>query len=79
MFGRYLNHLKRFQRVKYLSTYPAHQLVGMPALSPTMTHGTISCWKKQVGELVGAGDTIAEVETDKASMVDEFSLLSYFL
>lgn len=69
MFGRYLKPLQRFQRGRYLATYPTHQVVGMPALSPTMTHGTISSWKKQVGEVVGAGDTIAEVETDKASMV----------
>jgi pyruvate dehydrogenase E2 component (dihydrolipoamide acetyltransferase) len=61
--------MRRFQIVKYLSTYPSHQVVGMPALSPTMTHGTISSWNKQPGDVVAAGETIAEVETDKASMV----------
>ncbi|MHA1599202.1 MAG: pyruvate dehydrogenase complex E1 component subunit beta [Alphaproteobacteria bacterium] len=40
----------------------------MPALSPTMTEGTLSKWLKQTGESVAAGDTIAEIETDKATM-----------
>jgi pyruvate dehydrogenase E1 component beta subunit len=40
----------------------------MPALSPTMTEGKLSRWLKQVGEQVRAGDVIAEIETDKATM-----------
>jgi pyruvate dehydrogenase E2 component (dihydrolipoamide acetyltransferase) len=40
----------------------------MPALSPTMTEGTISKWLKKEGEEVSAGDVIAEIETDKATM-----------
>ena len=40
----------------------------MPALSPTMTEGTLAKWLKAVGETVAAGDVIAEVETDKATM-----------
>jgi pyruvate dehydrogenase E1 component beta subunit len=40
----------------------------MPALSPTMTEGKLSRWLKQVGEQVRAGDIIAEIETDKATM-----------
>lgn len=43
----------------------------MPALSPTMTSGTISMWKKKVGDKCVPGDTIAEIETDKASMAFE--------
>jgi pyruvate dehydrogenase E2 component (dihydrolipoamide acetyltransferase) len=40
----------------------------MPALSPTMTEGNLARWLKQEGERVKAGDVIAEIETDKATM-----------
>lgn len=40
----------------------------MPALSPTMTTGTLSQWKKSIGDAVKPGDLLAEVETDKATM-----------
>jgi len=40
----------------------------MPALSPTMTEGTVARWMKAVGDDVRAGDVIAEIETDKATM-----------
>jgi pyruvate dehydrogenase E1 component beta subunit len=50
----------------------------MPALSPTMTEGKLSRWLKHVGDDVRAGDVIAEIETDKATMeveaVDEGKL-----
>ena len=50
----------------------------MPALSPTMTEGKLSRWLKNVGDEVRAGDVIAEIETDKATMeveaVDEGKL-----
>ncbi len=50
----------------------------MPALSPTMTEGKLARWLKKVGEDVRAGDVIAEIETDKATMeveaVDEGTL-----
>src|SRR5579871_743008 len=50
----------------------------MPALSPTMTEGKLSRWLKNVGDDVRAGDVIAEIETDKATMeveaVDEGKL-----
>src|SRR4051795_12161559 len=50
----------------------------MPALSPTMTEGKLSRWLKHVGDDVKAGDVIAEIETDKATMeveaVDEGKL-----
>jgi len=52
----------------------------MPALSPTMTEGTLSKWLKSVGDTVKAGDLLAEIETDKATMeveaVDEGTLTS---
>jgi len=40
----------------------------MPALSPTMTEGKLARWLKQAGDSVSAGDLIAEIETDKATM-----------
>ena len=52
----------------------------MPALSPTMTEGKLARWLKKVGEEIKAGDVIAEIETDKATMeveaVDEGKLSS---
>ena len=40
----------------------------MPALSPTMTEGNLAKWLKAEGDKVKAGDVIAEIETDKATM-----------
>jgi pyruvate dehydrogenase E2 component (dihydrolipoamide acetyltransferase) len=40
----------------------------MPALSPTMTEGNLAKWHKKEGDTVNAGDVIAEIETDKATM-----------
>src|SRR6266700_4015700 len=40
----------------------------MPALSPTMTEGNLAKWHKKVGDAVKAGDVLAEIETDKATM-----------
>ncbi len=40
----------------------------MPALSPTMTEGNLAKWLKSEGDTVDAGDVIAEIETDKATM-----------
>ena len=50
----------------------------MPALSPTMEEGNLSKWLKNEGDAIKAGDVIAEIETDKATMeveaVDEGTL-----
>jgi pyruvate dehydrogenase E1 component beta subunit len=40
----------------------------MPALSPTMTEGTLAKWLKKEGDPVESGDVVAEIETDKATM-----------
>jgi pyruvate dehydrogenase E1 component beta subunit len=52
----------------------------MPALSPTMEEGKLAKWLKKEGDAVKAGDVIAEIETDKATMeveaVDEGTLAS---
>ena len=55
----------------------------MPALSPTMTEGTIARWLKKEGDTVSSGDVLAEIETDKATMeleaVDEGVLGKIFV
>jgi pyruvate dehydrogenase E2 component (dihydrolipoamide acetyltransferase) len=52
--------------------------ITMPALSPTMEEGKLAKWLKKEGDKVAAGDVIAEIETDKATMeveaVDEGTL-----
>jgi len=52
----------------------------MPALSPTMEQGTLAKWHVKAGDAVSAGDILAEIETDKATMefeaVDEGTILS---
>ena len=40
----------------------------MPALSPTMTEGTLAKWLKAEGDLIDSGDVLCEIETDKATM-----------
>src|ERR1700747_987403 len=42
--------------------------IQMPKLSDTMTEGTLVAWKKKKGDHVSAGEVIAEIETDKATM-----------
>src|ERR1700754_789741 len=42
--------------------------IQMPKLSDTMTEGTLVSWKKKIGDQVNAGEVLAEIETDKATM-----------
>jgi pyruvate dehydrogenase E2 component (dihydrolipoyllysine-residue acetyltransferase) len=42
--------------------------IQMPKLSDTMTEGTVVSWKKKKGDSVSAGEVLAEIETDKATM-----------
>ena len=44
----------------------------MPALSPTMTQGTLAKWHKHEGDIIEPGDIIADVETDKATIEFEY-------
>ena len=55
------NMLKRF-----LSSYPPHTVITMPALSPTMEMGNIAQWKKKEGDHIMPGQSLAGIETDKA-------------
>lgn len=47
---------------------PSHSTLGLPALSPTMQQGNIAKWTKKEGDALAAGDIIAQIETDKATM-----------
>lgn len=50
------------------SSYPTHMKITLPALSPTMTMGTVQRWEKKLGEKLSEGDLLAEIETDKATI-----------
>ncbi|KAL8113678.1 hypothetical protein AgCh_020842 [Apium graveolens] len=50
------------------SSFPPHQDIGMPSLSPTMTEGNIARWLKKEGDQVSTGEVLCEVETDKATV-----------
>jgi len=53
---------------RWMSDLPYHLVVGMPALSPTMEAGVIAEWKVKEGDTFIAGDSLAEIETDKATI-----------
>ncbi|KAG7192423.1 pyruvate dehydrogenase complex dihydrolipoamide acetyltransferase component (E2) [Scheffersomyces spartinae] len=57
--------------------FPPHTVINMPALSPTMTQGNIASWSKKVGDQLQPGESIAEIETDKATMEFEFQEEGY--
>src|ERR1044071_7333898 len=44
------------------------EVVRMPKMSDTMTEGVVAKWHKKIGDSVKAGDLVAEIETDKATM-----------
>lgn len=48
-------------------SFPAHVVMAMPALSPTMAQGNVAAFRKAVGDEVAAGDSLAEIETDKVN------------
>lgn len=52
----------------YSTELPEHIIVKMPSLSPTMETGGLSSWGVAIGDEIEAGDSLGEVETDKATM-----------
>jgi len=52
----------------FFSSYPPHQVVGLPSLSPTMETGSIANWNLAEGQSFAAGDIFCSVETDKATV-----------
>lgn len=59
-------------QLRLYASYPSHTVIGMPALSPTMSQGNIAVWSKKEGDALAPGDVLAEIETDKAQMDFEF-------
>ncbi|XP_062091898.1 dihydrolipoyllysine-residue acetyltransferase component 1 of pyruvate dehydrogenase complex, mitochondrial isoform X2 [Humulus lupulus] len=60
---------KQWIGVKHFSSAdPSHQVLGMPALSPTMNQGNIARWRKKEGDKIEVGDVLCEIETDKATL-----------
>jgi len=60
-----------FQGIKqcrWFASYPPHEVIGMPSLSPTMEAGTIASWNMDEGSSFSAGDVLCEIETDKATV-----------
>lgn len=66
-----------FRRNYASKQFPTHQIINMPALSPTMTCGTIGAWKKNVGDSISPGEVLVEIETDKAQVDFEFQEEGY--
>lgn len=66
----YIHISRNFSRSAYLfdDDLPYHIVVGMPALSPTMETGSLSEWYVEEGSMFSAGEAIAKIETDKASI-----------
>jgi hypothetical protein len=62
----------KVKRLTGIIAFPPHTVITMPALSPTMTAGNIGTWQKKVGDTLGPGDVLVEIETDKAQMDFEF-------
>ena len=60
------------QLIRCYASFPPHQVIKMPALSPTMTAGNIGAWQKKAGDSIEPGQVLVEVETDKAQMDFEF-------
>jgi pyruvate dehydrogenase E2 component (dihydrolipoamide acetyltransferase) len=52
----------------FSSSLPEHIKLEMPNLSPTMEKGNLKMWNKKVGDRVEPGDTLAGIETDKATV-----------
>jgi pyruvate dehydrogenase E2 component (dihydrolipoamide acetyltransferase) len=52
----------------FLNDLPYHLVVGLPALSPTMESGALAEWYVAEGDAISAGDAVAKIETDKASI-----------
>ncbi|VDD95661.1 unnamed protein product [Enterobius vermicularis] len=61
-------HAQQFYRFYSNGNLPEHKKVPLPALSPTMEHGTIVSWQKKEGDQLAEGDLLCEIETDKATM-----------
>ncbi|CAA19134.1 Acetyltransferase component of pyruvate dehydrogenase complex [Schizosaccharomyces pombe] len=60
--------MAKLARTYATKNYPAHTVINMPALSPTMTTGNIGAFQKKIGDKIEPGDVLCEIETDKAQI-----------
>ncbi len=60
-----VTHCQSTVQSRSFSSYPAHQLLKMPSLSPTMTKGNIVEWKKKVGDKVSPGEVYCTVRVSR--------------
>jgi len=58
----------RLRCLRWASSLPEHDVLEMPALSPTMSQGNIIKWLIKEGESFSTGDAICDIETDKATV-----------
>lgn len=63
-----INGAEKYTKLLAARSLSSFNAVGMPSLSPTMTHGSIARWSKKEGDVLKAGDILCEIETDKASV-----------
>ena len=61
----------RYIPKSFFASLPDHEIVPMPALSPTMETGSIATWNLKEGDSFEPGTAICEVETDKATVTYE--------
>lgn len=61
-------HHGRCARAFSAGGYPPHEVLSMPALSPTMEVGNLVQWRVKEGDEVEAGSILADIETDKATL-----------
>merc|ERR1719466_369377 len=57
-----------FVHSRFFADFPPHEVLALPALSPTMETGTIARWEVKEGDSFEVGDLLAEIETDKATL-----------
>lgn len=58
---------------RFYASLPEHNMVTMPALSPTMTTGTLASWNVAEGDEVATGDSLGEVPAATLSLSGAFS------
>lgn len=75
--AKYTHAKWHLRRALSAAALPEHKTIYMPKLSPTMEVGTIQEWKKKEGDIIEAGDVIAEIETDKATRSFEYNRDGY--
>lgn len=72
-----LNSLLKFNKSGFSEKLPRHKTLTLPSLSPSMDKGSIADWYKKEGDKFIAGESIAGIETDKATVDFEMTEEGY--